>query len=201
MLHIEYKFTDKNGNDYYARPSGAFWSKNYKTYKGAERMLERIANIGFKNPNTGKPFTADEINEFFHIVGTPESHNYSNNANTADIKIGDVFHGVYGYEAQYHDFFEVVSISPSGSTITVRELKQTQVPPYPHHYGDVTNIIPVLSGVDRYYGEPIRKRVRAYENGNASIKVNSFERAMKMNPDTINSILNGDTTFEEYNYH
>lgn len=40
----------------------------------------------------------------------------------APVKVGDIFAGSFGYDATLWEFFEVVKVSKSGKTVTVREL-------------------------------------------------------------------------------
>lgn len=40
------------------------------------------------------------------------------------VKVGDIFIGSFGYEALVHRFYEVIAVSASGKTVTVRELRQ-----------------------------------------------------------------------------
>lgn len=44
------------------------------------------------------------------------------NAERIPVKVGDVFAGCYGYDATLWEFYEVISVSSTGKTVTVREL-------------------------------------------------------------------------------
>lgn len=90
------------------------------------------------------------------------------NAVENPIKVGDIFKGSYGYEAWIHEYFEVVAVSKTGKSVTVRELAQER------EDTDWCNwkSRPIAG---KYVGKPERHTVSF--NGTPSFRVNSYERA------------------------
>lgn len=90
------------------------------------------------------------------------------------VKVGDIFAGSFGYDATLWDFFEVVDVSATGKTVTVRELKHETKAGY--GYND-WKCRPVPGS---YVGKPIKKQVKASTYRGEStpyLKISSYEYA------------------------
>lgn len=90
------------------------------------------------------------------------------------VKVGDIFAGSFGYDATLWDFFEVVDVSSTGKTVTVRELKHETQSGY--GYND-WKCRPVPSS---YVGKPIKKKVQVTMYGGETVpylKISSYEYA------------------------
>ena len=107
--------------------------------------------------------------------------------NAADnpVKVGDIFKGSYGYEACIYDYFEVVAVSKTGKSVTVRELAQER-----NSTGWCDWESRAISG--RYVGKPMRKNLN-FDGNTPNFKVSSYEWAYRTdNPEEWDS---------GYNYH
>lgn len=106
------------------------------------------------------------------------------------IKVGDVFYSTFGYDATLYDFFEVVGVSATGKTVTVRKLRQETKPGY--GYCD-WQCRPVPGD---YVGKPERHAVKVALYGGEPypyFRVNSYATA---------SILHDPTEWHDAdNYH
>ena len=97
------------------------------------------------------------------------------------LNIGDIFHCSWGYNMSINDFYEVVAISPTGKTCTIRPLRTRTISGDAHSaFGAV--VAPVLEGEDRFADAPMKnKRVRVshYRNGaSCSISITSYSVAL-----------------------
>lgn len=79
-------------------------------------------------------------------------------------KVGDIIHSSYGYNMTTPSFYEVLSVTPTGGTVTIRELQQDVVTGNAGYSG---TCIPILKA---YRGDLMKRR-----NGN-SIKISEVAR-------------------------
>ncbi|KAA8827231.1 hypothetical protein [Bifidobacterium myosotis] len=88
---------------------------------------------------------------------------------------GDVFASQWGYDMTIVCYYEVLHVSASGRTVTVRELKRRTAP---EQWGGDMHVEPVLAGEDRFKkgSEPFRRRVKEY-GGAPYIAVQDSENA------------------------
>lgn len=69
---------------------------------------------------------------------------------TATVKIGDVFYRSWGYDQTNVDYYEIVSVSPSGKTAKARQIKTI-------HAGDAggySDRVTAATGPDRFVEDP-----------------------------------------------
>ncbi|PWG66747.1 hypothetical protein [Bifidobacterium callitrichidarum] len=106
---------------------------------------------------------------------------------TGWVHVGDVFHCRWGYDTINNDFYEVVSVSPSGKTCTIRQIN-TLIDGDPNYPGGCY-ARPQLTGDDHFCGQPIpRKRIRVFQptSGRASCSITmspGMGSAMLMEPE------------------
>lgn len=101
------------------------------------------------------------------------------------VKVGDIFVGSFGYEACIYDYFEVVAVSKTGKSVTVRKLAEERNGTSWCEWE--SRAIP-----GRYVGEPMRKNLNL-TGRTPYFKVSSYEWAYRTdNPEEWN---------HGYNYH
>ena len=79
---------------------------------------------------------------------------------TGAIRVGDIFVASWGYSMSLNDFYEVVELSKTGKTCTIRPIKSRVVSGHGLYDFEGCYVLPVTEGADRYCGQPIpRKRI------------------------------------------
>lgn len=160
MLTVEYRTRSGQWVEY----------RRYRTETNARKAMERLEGET-------------------HLTGEPEPrHTYSQPAGGV-AHVGDIFHCMWGYSMTFNDFYEVVKTSPSGKTVTLRQLKTRVLERCPEGPGSI-RIMPMLTGDDRFDGKPFQRRVRASRNSRHScyVAVSSCQTAFLMEPE---EYLNG----------
>lgn len=103
----------------------------------------------------------------------------------ADVNVGDMFVGSYGYEANIHRFFEVVKVTPK--TVTLCELAEER--------GDYSwcewKSRPIRG---QYVGKPESHKLHVGNRGDVSVRINSYMSAALLRD------YDGHW-FSNYNYH
>lgn len=176
MLTLEHKLTHNNETRWVTFPN-----KAWRTRRGAERYLANLLDThkGLRG------YTPDD----FRIVGEePESSR--NSTPKRPVRIGDIFHESWGYGMSLNDFYEVVEVSKTGKTCTIRPIRSRVIS------GDINSpmggyVVPVTEGDDRFCGKPIRgKRLKAYYhwNGTESLQMTMTSYS--------NAYLMGEADFE-----
>lgn len=74
----------------------------------------------------------------------------------APVKVGDFFECSWGYDQTNVDFYEVLSITPSGKSVKVRRVQTSTV----SENGSSTHVAPLAGTVHPYHPEVMTKRLR-----------------------------------------
>lgn len=92
------------------------------------------------------------------------------------MQVGDILQSDWGVDMRIICYYEVLAVSPSGKTVTVRELKK-RARPMDFMTGD-EHVEPVLAGDDRFTpgSKPLRRRVNNH-GGEPHIVINDYEHA------------------------
>lgn len=88
-----------------------------------------------------------------------------------NVKPGDIFGGSYGYDATLWNFYEVVAVSKTGKTVTVRELAHETAAGYGFNDWKCRPI------PGKYIGACERHTVKCYRGGAPYFSVASYESA------------------------
>jgi hypothetical protein len=141
------------------------YKRQYKTLTGAMAFRERlVAKHGY------------DINDIA-IKGSEERKPRVASADAGAVNVGDVFFGIYGYNIEVVDYYEVVSVSPTGKTCAVRRLSKT----YDRPMNSISGCH-VLPRMHMYAGPVISGRRITMRTGKPTIAVSSDKRAELASP-------------------
>lgn len=137
----------------YATPGTTTWkeatARRWKTRRGARKWLK-----GFQNLNDGCRYRIAGDEE--HASRTPAIDP------KGWVHVGDIFHLSFGYDMTINEFYEVVAVSKTGKTCTVRQIASITTGNFNDPAG--CSVSPQLTG-DRFVGDPIKgKRVSVWES-------------------------------------
>lgn len=146
MITLKQKYTSKNGRVYWL-PVNRSW----KTRRGAEQYRDMMI--------TRHPGVKDFEPDAWRIEGEEEPRPTNMNLPEGQVQVGDIFHLGWGYSMSLNDFYEVVEVSKTGRTCTIRGIRSRVI--NGEIYGPEGGYVrPQLSGADRFTGEPVKgKRI------------------------------------------
>jgi hypothetical protein len=95
------------------------------------------------------------------------------------VEVGDIFASSWGYDQTNVDFYEVVSVTPSGKSVRIVPIGKEVV------YGEGTAYtrVKAVPGSASPDAKPDTKRVRESSYGGLVIKVASYANAWRIDPD------------------
>lgn len=160
MLHIELTEHKPDGTTATARSR-----KSYRTMRGAQQLLERF-KTRYPEPR-------------YHCTIAGEPEHCDDTAAIGQVHVGDVFRDSWGYNMTINDFYEVIAVSKSGKSVTVRKIA-TRMDGSPYSVDGAT-VSPVLTG-DRFVGKPHRHPLRA-GCGRINIRIDGSRIAFLMEPE------------------
>lgn len=164
MITLEQK-TSHNGNTYWYT-----YPKRWRTQRGAENYRDNLLNTHHDIPGW-KP-------EDFRIAGNEERRTRQNGTGT--IRVGDIFVASWGYSMSLNDFYEVVELSKTGKTCTIRPIKSRVVSGHGLYDFEGCYVLPVTEGADRYCGQPIPRKRISFRPGFTSITIDACRTAFLM---------------------
>jgi hypothetical protein len=82
------------------------------------------------------------------------------------VKVGDIFYTSWGYDQTNVDFYEVLSVTPSGKSVKVRQIASRLS-------DDERGVVPVPGTTVSYNGEPMLKKLKS----GPALKVASYATA------------------------
>lgn len=89
---------------------------------------------------------------------------------------GDILQSSWGYDMTIIEYYEVVKVSKSGRTVTVRELRTRTTPADKDSYNELVS--PVLAGDDRFKPHTVELRRRVMPDGDHPyVKISQSEYA------------------------
>lgn len=164
MLTIEYK--DETMGEWVST------GHRYRTRRGADGFIAKR-----RQPR------------LWRAVGDPEPRRQRTQpAPEGWVKVGDVFRASWGYDMSINDFFEVVAVSKTGRTCTLRELRKLcDGDPWSP---EGCHVRPMLTGDDRFAkGDMLgRKRVGMFPGrdgrpGSCYVRLDSCRTGFLMEPE------------------
>lgn len=99
---------------------------------------------------------------------------------TGAIRVGDIFVASWGYSMSLNDFYEVVELSKTGKTCTIRPIKSRVVSGHGLYDSEGCYVLPVTEGADRYCGQPIPRKRISFRPGFTSITIDACRTAFLM---------------------
>ncbi|MBT1164664.1 hypothetical protein [Bifidobacterium felsineum] len=146
--------------------------RTWATRRGVEHWLNDTIDGGFVKYG----------HEHVRITGEENRRKPSTGMDpTGWVHVGDIFRHRWGYDTIHNDFYEVIKVSGTGRTCTIRRIA-TIMDGDPCQPGGCM-VRPQLTGADRFIGESVNgKRVRVWLDGSCTISM-GFNTMRLMEPE------------------